>query len=71
MSEIKINLNEVATELAHAATRGVMISDGSIIEDADMWREDGAGVLIYTEEAQDVFNVWYDYFYNFIDNHKL
>ena len=71
MSEIKINLCEVASELAHETAKSKMISDGSINDDADMWQDDGNGVDIYTDEAQDIFNVWYDYFYNFIDGYKL
>ncbi len=58
---IKINKLELASELANEATKDEMFSKGLIVDEDEMYREDN-GCSIYTEEAQDIFNDYYDYF---------
>ena len=62
MSEIiKINKLELASELAEDATKNEMFSKGLIVDETEMYVEDESGTT-YTEEAQDIFNDYYDYF---------
>ena len=58
---IKINLVEVASELAH--NRMVFSIDMDCNEDS-LYQQLDNGDFVYTEEAQDIFNDWYDYYYN-------
>ena len=72
--EITINLPQVASELADLATRREICDNESLDEGDDFWelvyQKDGNGT-IYTEKAQDVFNGWYDYYYNEILKYKI
>jgi hypothetical protein len=63
--EIKINALEVACELATEATKNEMLFvHGSILEESEMYVSDGENTEILTEEAQEVFNRWYDFYLN-------
>jgi hypothetical protein len=62
MSEIvKINKLELASELANDSTRDEMFSKGLIVDENEMYTGD-AGIQHYTDEAQDIFNDYYDYY---------
>lgn len=62
MSEIiQINKLELASELANDATRDEMFLKGLITNENEMYVGDG-GVQVYTDEAQDIFNDYYDYY---------
>jgi hypothetical protein len=62
MSEIvEINKLELASELANDATKNAMFSEGLIRYENEMYVEDEGGT-IYTDEAQDIFNDYYDYY---------
>jgi hypothetical protein len=54
MSDITINILELASELAHIKLMNEWSESIKIFED------DTAGVTVYTEEAQDIFNEYYD-----------
>jgi hypothetical protein len=56
---IKINKLELASELANEATRVEMFSKGLIAHEDEMYVENESGTT-YTEEAQDIFNDYYD-----------
>lgn len=59
---IKINLIEVASELAEME----MEQNRKVGEITTI--EDGSGCIIYTEEAQDVFNDLYDKYFDLLYN---
>jgi hypothetical protein len=54
MSDITINILELASELAHIKLMNEWSESIKIFED------DTASVTVYTEEAQDIFNEYYD-----------
>jgi len=56
--EIKINAIELASELAHEMVCAKLQDDDNAIH-----MEDADGIY-YTEEAQDIFNEWYDHYLN-------
>ena len=63
--EIRINLVEAASELAHRATVDEVIADESMDYDCeeDVWvHDDENDIDTYHDDVQDVFNCWYDYF---------
>jgi hypothetical protein len=62
--EININLLEAASELAHEVVCAKFEDDDNLIH-----MEDANGIY-YTEEAQDLFNEWYDHYYNLLLNLK-
>jgi hypothetical protein len=62
-TDILINRVELASELAHESAFTDMCNMGLITEEEEMW--DGEN---YTERAQDIFNVAYDYYYDKITN---
>lgn len=64
--EIKIDLLEAASELAHEIVCAKFEDD-----EHSIYEEPFAGVTNYTEEAQDIFNEWYDHYYNLLLNIKL
>jgi len=68
-NEVKVNILEVASNLAHDMTKDEMFREELITHEDDMTI--GKDVLTYTEEAQDIFNRWYDYFYDEINKIKL
>jgi hypothetical protein len=63
--EITINLLEVASELSHEIVCAKFEDDANEIYDNAT-----DTITVYSEEAQDLFNEWYDYYYNFLLNLK-
>lgn len=63
--EIRINLLEAASELAHEIVCAKFEDDDNLIN-----MEDAHGIY-YTEEAQELFNEWYDHYYNLLLNIKI
>ena len=63
--DITINLLEVASELAHEIVCAKFEDDASAIYDNAT-----DTITVYSEEAQELFNEWYDYYYNFLLNLK-
>lgn len=61
---VTINILELASELAEME----MEQNRKIGEITTI--EDGSGCIIYTEEAQDVFNDLYDKYYSVIERFK-
>ena len=59
--DVSVNILELASELAHKVVEKEMKSH---------LRIDSDGSVVYTEEAQDLFNEWYDYYYDLIWNLK-
>ena len=58
--EATINVLELASELAHIRT---FQESGDIVSNEDdMYQDINAEVLTYTEEIQDRFNDWYDFY---------
>jgi hypothetical protein len=64
MSIVKVNILELASNLAEKAMIDEMIANGSISNESEAYVEETEESTRYTEEAQDVFNRWYDYFYD-------
>jgi hypothetical protein len=58
--EIRINLLEAASELAHEIVCAKFEDDDNLIH-----MEDSDGIY-YTEEAQEMFDEWYDHYYNLL-----
>lgn len=71
---ININVVEVSSELADLAVRREICDNESLEEGDGFWEEvyqyakDEENVIIYTEEAQDCFIRWYDYYFDIIIN---
>jgi hypothetical protein len=63
--DININLLEVASELAHQVVCAKFEDD-----DISIYQSTTDTVTSYTEEAQDLFNEWYDYYYDLLFNFK-
>lgn len=63
---IEINLVEVAAELADTDVQMKFN-----FNDEKIYVEDESGHFNYTDEAQDVFNNRYDYYYGFINDLKI
>ncbi len=66
-SNVVVNIVELASELAHEATCtsfGVNVGEDS----PAIYVEDEDGETRYTEKAQNVFNVYYDFYYSKIEN---
>jgi hypothetical protein len=61
---IDINILEVASDLAHEIVCARFLDDDNLIH-----VEDSEGIC-YTEEAQDLFNELYDYYYTFLITRK-
>jgi hypothetical protein len=67
--EIKINALELVAELAHNRT---LYESGDICSNEDdMFIDNIYGVQIYTDEIQDRFNEWYDYYLGEIEKHAI
>ena len=58
---VTINIVELASELAEME----MEQNRKVGEITTI--EDGSGCIIYTEEAQNIFNELYDYYYSMIE----
>ena len=61
MQKITINILEVASELAHEIVCAKFENDDSLI-----YEEPTGSISTYTEDAQDLFNEWYDRYYDFL-----
>jgi hypothetical protein len=67
--EIRINAIELASELAHSRT---LYESGDICNNENDMYEIKDGVeYSYTEEIQDRFNQWYDYYLTEIEKYSL
>jgi hypothetical protein len=71
---IRVNLLEVAAELAHKATLREFLEHNKSKTEADMyvkeqWQDEICE--IYREEVQDVFNKWYEFYLDSIETHKI
>lgn len=70
--EIKINLVEVAAELADDMIRNPLETAGYTKEQIDdRILTETEGVLHYKEDYQEEFEAWYELFYSKIENLKL
>jgi len=75
--EIVINAIEVASELAHQRLvaelpeRFERQHNWGIYREEDMWQDDGGGSKIYKEQIQDIFNMYYDEFFEFLTNSAI
>lgn len=68
---ITINIVEVSTELADLAVRREICDNESLDKNSEDWEKvykEENKIISYTEEAQDVFNRWYDYYFDIIIN---
>lgn len=65
MEEIKINILELASELAHKE----LVKDWS--DSIKIYEDENAGITYYTDEAQDIFNDLYDKYFTFIEQFKI
>ena len=63
---ITINLLEVASELAHEIVCAKFEDNEDLI-----YRDKNAESTEYTENAQDLFNEWYDIYYDKLLNYKI
>ena len=66
--DIKVNLVELASELANDRTFEDLTSE--YMGEAEIYKTD-SDIVEYTEYAQNVFNDWYDYYYDFISKYKI
>jgi hypothetical protein len=64
MSDITINILELASELAHIKLMNEWRDSIRIFED------ETDSVTVYTEEAQDIFNEYYDNYLTLIESCK-
>lgn len=64
--EIKIDLLEAASELAHEVVCAKFEDDDNAI-----YENTTDTITVYTEEAQDLFNEWYDHYYDLLNNLSL
>ena len=62
---VTINILELASELAEME----MEQNRNVGENTTI--EDESGCIVYTDEAQDIFDTLYDKYYSLIDNLKL
>jgi len=63
---IEINLLEAASELAHEVVCAKFEDDDNAI-----YENTTDTITVYTEEAQDLFNEWYDHYYDLLNNIAL
>jgi len=64
--DITINLLEVASELAHSVVCAKFEDD-----DNALYENTTDTITSYTKEAQDLFNEWYDYYYELLNKLKI
>jgi hypothetical protein len=63
--DVTINKLELAAELAHTRT---LYESGDICNNEDdMFIDNNYGLQVYTEEIQDRFNEWYDFYLSEIE----
>lgn len=67
-SMVCVNIVELASELAHEQTKFQLFGYYSLTEEenARLYVSPTDGITTYTDEAQDIFNNLYDYYYNVI-----
>jgi hypothetical protein len=65
MEEIRVNILELASELAHKE----LVEDYS--DSIVIYEDDQEGITHYTEEAQDIFNDLYDKYFTFVEQFKI
>lgn len=63
---VQINIVELASELAD-----LELEKHFEYSSICVWEDDGDGCLVYTNEAQDVFNDLYDKYYSLIDRLQI
>jgi hypothetical protein len=63
--DITINLLEAASELAHEVVCAKFEDD-----DTAIYESTTNTITSYTEEAQELFNEWYDHYYDLLLNLK-
>lgn len=61
MEDVKVNILELASELAHLELISWVSNESELYEDPE------AGVTNYTDYYQDIFNDLYDKYYTIID----
>jgi len=66
--EIKINIVELASELANDAVYEYIMSE--YLSQSSIYKEESE-VVEYTEYGQKIFDQWYDYYYNIINKYKI
>lgn len=59
--DITINILEVASELAH-----LVVCEQFNYDSVNIYESVTDAVTNYTDEAQELFNEWYDYYYDFL-----
>lgn len=59
--DITINILEVASELAHS-----VVCKQFNYDSFNIYESVTDAVTNYTDEAQELFNEWYDYYYDFL-----
>ena len=64
--EITVSLENLATQLAKEATRDNLIKSHLINDEADMYIGNKLNPMV-----REIFDNWYDYFYNIIIKHKI
>jgi hypothetical protein len=71
-SMVYVNIVELASELADNQTKIEMFDNDSLDEEEEalMYEFDMDGNSTYTEEAQDIFNGLYNYYYSVISEWK-
>ena len=66
--EIRINIVEAASELAHDAMVKEAFNEGIIIDETEVYvslnGDDDEDEIIYTEVCQEIFDKYYDYYYD-------
>lgn len=64
MENITINKLELASELAHKEL------ENNWSDSIQIWEDETAAITVYTEEAQDIFNEYYDNYLTLIESCK-
>ena len=64
MENITINKLELASELAHKEL------EENWRDSIKIWEDETAAITVYTEEAQDIFNEYYDNYLTLIESCK-
>jgi hypothetical protein len=67
-SMVLVNILELASELAHEQIKIEMFNNHSLTdeENARLYVSATDGITTYTDEAQNIFNRLYDYYYTLI-----
>jgi len=66
--DIKVNIVEISSELAHDKMYEELTSE--YLSESDIYKQN-SDVVEYTEYAQKVFDSWYDYYYDFIISYSI